>query len=530
MDSPSFNLVDDPWVPVVEDGIPRRVSLLDALGRAHEIDALATAAPLETVAILRQVLLPVYLDACAPPNNTAEWAGRWKDRVLPAGRIKEYLGEHHALFDLFGGQPFGQVYGLRTEKGEIKPVSLMIAAAATGNNVPLFSARTEGDPAALAPDEAVRALLAAQCWDTAAIKSGAVGDSQAKAGKTTGNPTGPLGGLGVTVPVGRTLAETILLNTPILRHGLDKGDLPQWRRPAATAAWASRPAVGLLDLLTWQSRRIRLVPEHAADGRVVVRQVVLAAGDRLTLIPTDQEPHTAWRQVEKRKPGQPPVMPVRHRPGHDAWRGLKPMLATIPKLDEKFTSSRLLTQINDLRVDGYLPDDLSVQVLTVGVTYGNQFAVVEDASSDLIPLPVLSLDPESRVRRVLDTVIVQTEGLQLAANRLGDGIRAASGADKLPWDKGQRLGDALLHQFTPVLRRLLAGLQQQPDEWERWEDNWRRVAGRLAFAVAETALASVPPTAFLGRVKDGRSVRESVVETTYRSRVRKILGLETSDL
>jgi len=116
---------------------------------------------------------------------------------------RAYLDRHAERFDLFHPDfPFAQVAGLHTVKDETKPVSLLLPAVATGNNVPLFSARTEADPPALTPAEAARALLAAQCWDTAAIKSGAAGDPQVKYGKTTGNPTGPLGQLGVVVPWG----------------------------------------------------------------------------------------------------------------------------------------------------------------------------------------------------------------------------------------------------------------------------------------------------------------------------------------
>lgn len=537
MDSPSYNLVDEAWVPVIEGGRPNLVSLLDALARAHDIDGLATRNPLETVAVLRQVLLPVYLDACGIPGDEKEWARRWRDGQLPPDVLKAYLTEHRGLFDLFGLRPFAQVTGLRTAKDEVKPVSLLIAATATGNNVPLFTARTEADPPALAPDEAARAVLAAHCWDTAAIKSGAADDPKAAGGKTTGNPTGPCGSMGVVVPIGRSLAETLLLNTPIVRQP-PHGDLPQWRTPRPTGVWQQRDAGGLLDLLTWQSRRIRLVPELTGDGWVVVRRVVLTAGDRLRAIPPDVEPHTAWRQVKKPATGQPPTLPVRHAPGRAAWRGLAPMLATVPKTGDEFSSSLLLSQLNNLRAEDYLPDDPPVQVLTVGVVYGNQSAVVEDFIADLIPLPLAALNPDGPVRKVIDTVIVQAEALRVTGNRLDDDLRKASGGENLPWDKGLRLGDALMHEFNVVVRRLLAGLQHHPDQYELAEDAWRTKAQELALKAAKTALSSVPPTAFLGREKNDKTgngtnrkaqefYRASVAEAWYRGAVRNILGTES---
>ncbi|GIM88068.1 type I-E CRISPR-associated protein Cse1/CasA [Salinispora arenicola] len=529
----SFDLVDGEWIPVVDEGGAREVSLRCALTRAHELNGLAVDNPLEMVAVLRQVLLPVYLHACGSPTDDREWRRRWT-----AGRLDEamddYLSDHRDRFDLFGLRPFAQVAGLRTAKDETKPVSLLIAAAATGNNVPLFASRTEADPPALTCAQAARAVLATQCWDTAAIKSGAVGDPKVKGGKTTGNPTGPLGGLGVVIPVGRNLFETILLNTSIHPQPREH-DRPQWaadedddrptdRWPGA-AAWSRRPVRGILDLLTWQARRIRLVPE-TVGGATVVRRVVVAAGDRVDQLP-EYEPHTAWRRVDKPKAGDPPNRPVRHVPGRAAWRGLEPLLATRMDAGESVTSSQLLRQLNILRARRIVARDLPVQVVTVGVEYGNQSAIVEDVMADRIPLPVAALNPESPVRKLLLDVVAEAEALRNAGNRLGDDLRQAVGGDKLPWDKGQRVGDSFILEFTPLVAQTLRELQRDSQDVEGAQQRWRREALRVAFEAAEPVLSSVPAGAFLGRIRhDGVSTSASVAEAWFRGTVRKILNLQ----
>ena len=234
--APSFDLVHEPGIPVAGRDGARRVSLRDCLVNAHEIKGLA-ASPLEVVAVLRQVLLPVYLDAVfaepqlAPPRDVDDWERLWKIGRLDGERIGAYLVRYTDRFNLFGERPFAQVAGLRTAKDETKPVSLLIPSAAAGNNVPLFSARTETDPPALSPAQAVMALLAAHCWDTAGIKTGAAGDPLAKAGKTTGNMTGPLGSLGVVVPLGPNLAKTLLRPTPFTPQPFRTADRPHWRAP-----------------------------------------------------------------------------------------------------------------------------------------------------------------------------------------------------------------------------------------------------------------------------------------------------------
>lgn len=341
-----FSLTDNPWLllPSAAGEAAQERSLRTALLEAHEFGDLVVEIPTQRAAVLRQVLLPVILDAVGRPADEREWmnwysTGQWSQEQR--SKLQEYLDAHRGVFDLFDPvQPFGQVAGLSTAKGETKNAGLIVATAATGNNVPLFASRTEGDAFLLTPAQAAHWLLHTQCWDTAAIKTGAVGDPQAKAGKTTGNPTGPLGQMGVTLLTGTTLFETLLLNIPI-GAAPTSTDLPQWRRRDAadprsvgTPQWHTRAPEGLLDLWTWQSRRIRLFPEATDEGLRVTR-VLVAAGDRMPHTP-EIEPHTMWR-VEPtggRNPGKAkggtttlPRRPLRLQPGKAAWRGLDALLA-----------------------------------------------------------------------------------------------------------------------------------------------------------------------------------------------------------
>lgn len=520
-----FDLCQQPCVSVVIDGRPTEVSVREVLLRAHEIDGLALEDPLQAVAIFRHLLLPIALHALGLPRTGHEWAARWKARRLDGTAITEYLTKRVGRFDLFHPErPFAQVAGLRTAKNESKPASLLMPPVATGNNVPLFTARTEADPPALTPAEAARALLSAHCWDTAAIKSGAVGDPQVRNGKTTGNPTGPLGQLGVIVPMGATLAETLMLNTPIAPQGLRPGDRPQWDADApATAEWRTRAPSGLLDLLTWQSRRIRLIPEPDPSGPIV-RRVVLAAGDRLDPLPS-YEPHTAWRAEQRATAKSGPRRPIRHQPGRGAWRGLTSLLATGEATNRGESSSELMTQVGTLYAERLVPADLRLQVLCVGIAYGNQSAVVEDVLVDLIPLPITALADGDPVRELLLRVVQQAENLRDAANRLGDELRRAAGADKLPWDKGLRLGEALVHGLGGTARRLLTGLQREPGRVDAADDAWCRAARRLAWEIVEPALAAVPPAAFAGRrVTDKLAHRPALTEALFRHRLNDILG------
>ncbi|MEV6133690.1 type I-E CRISPR-associated protein Cse1/CasA [Streptomyces violaceusniger] len=85
-----------------------------------------------------------------------------------------------------------------------------------------------------------------QCWDTAGIKTGAVGAPRSRSCGADGHPDRAPHPARVIIPTGPTLYETLMLNTPVLSGGLDAADRPQWasdERPE-TPGWASPPDPG----------------------------------------------------------------------------------------------------------------------------------------------------------------------------------------------------------------------------------------------------------------------------------------------
>lgn len=523
------SLIDElRWLPVITDDGAEQHGVLDVLLNAHRITSIVTDVPTQHPAILRQVLLPVVIDALGLPATEAEWLDRFSAGAFTADerqRITRYLDDHRAKFDLFAERaPFAQVGDLRSDKGQVKGASLIVATAATGNNVPLFATRTEAEPPALTPEQAARWLLHTQCWDTAAIKTGAVGDITAKAGKTTGNPTGPLGRLGVVVPVGRTLYDTLLLNTPVGLSG--KQGLPQWAQDPPGASWKAGTPATLLELLTWQSRRIRLFPEETADG-LRVRQALVCAGDRMQSTP-GWEPHTTWSY---RKAGRGLVerVPRRLRPGRAIWRGLDALLTLEAHEDGSSETSPLLNQLANLR--DQLPADYPLRVETFGVLYGTQSAVIEDSMHDAMPLAVPALADDSIEHAILLTVSRQAEELATAVNRLSADLRRAAGADPIPWDKGQRPGELVLHALDPLVRRVLAGVRRDAGDAERLDAGelaWEQLAARTTWEVADRLFRAQPASSFLGRAveQNGREVvyRPGTADAVFRRRVDEILS------
>ncbi|MGV9428025.1 type I-E CRISPR-associated protein Cse1/CasA [Streptomyces sp. NPDC003656] len=494
------------------------VGLLDALTGSHAIRRLDLPVPTMLPAVLRQLLLPIMWDALGLPKSRAQWTERMARGAFSEAekeRISDYLETRYAdRFRIFSERPFAQVAGLTALNGRTKTSALLVPSTASGNNVPLFSALSEADYLDLSPGQAVLWLLHAQCWDTAAIKTGAEGDEQAKSGKTTGNPTGPLGQFGVIVPTGSTLYETLLLNTPYRPDGLPDSDRPQWawdERPAspgakspATPSWSVRPAAGLLDLCTFQSRRIRLVPTRTEQG-VRVRQVVVCGGDRLTTW-SEHELHTAWNHTAKPKAGQPARRPRRHTSGRAAWQGLGALLSlSVPVEGDGPYTSVLLRQISDLQADECLPAGFPLGVETCGLEYGNQSAVVENAIADSLPLPVASLlADDDWLRRAVLECVDQADRVAKALDSLLSDLRRAAGGAPLPREKGERPSARLLHTVDDRMRRLLAGLRTIGDDYELLEQAqqaWEITLHRAARQEADALMAAVPPRAVIGRTE-----------------------------
>lgn len=524
-------LLDDlGWVPVVAGGTVREVPLREALLEAHAFEGLSVELPTMVPAVLRQVLLPVVLDALGP-LDAGQWAELMAAGAFTPGQreaIGRYLDERRERFRVFDEEaPFGQVAGLAHPGGAVKPVSVLMPHVATGNNTPLRDGRSTADPVPLSVGEAVRWMLHTQCWDTAAIKTAAVGDPAVKAGKTSGNHTGLLGRLGVVTLLGCTLFETIVLNLPQGERA--SGDVPQWDRGVQQPAWTVRAADGLLDLFTWQGRRIRLIPEEMPDG-VRVKWVVLSAGDRLAALPED-EPHTCWTLKEDKAKGSLRY-PRRHLPGRAGWRGLEALL-TIERNTAGFETSRLLMQTATASLMGDLPPDYPLRVATCGMVYGSKDSIVADVLSDELPLPVAALRADLTVRESVVRVCEQAETLARALDRLVAHLARAVGGEPIPPGKGQPPGTKLLYVLDPLVRRFLAGCQRNPDagELDRAHRAFEQMAERATRAAANELLQRLPGSAFTGRTveekngatKTTRTYRQADAERIFHGTVRKTL-------
>lgn len=545
MKPPEYNLLDEPWVPVrLLDGTITEVGLLELLQRSTDIADLACELPTQNIAIQRLVLAVAY--RVATPLDAEEWLEQLEEGA-PIEQMIEYLEKWREHFYLFGGQyPFMQVADLRTPKDTVSGLEKVIADVPNGEQ--FFTTRNGKALERISAAEAARWVVHTQAYDPSGIRSGAVGDREVKGGK--GYPIGPAwcGHLGLVWLKGKNFNETLLLNLVPADAGDLKGvpvttewDWCTWE--VSTPETSARGNYSRLDpkgtprdlsiprLLTWHSRRIKLIGDPSG-----VTSVVLAQGDKLAPQQMQRyEPQSLWRYSlpQSRDFKQDVYMPSKFKAGRALWRdlpGTLPVCEMIKGADKQpkreFLQSAVLSFHAELK-SSMLAEDYptQIQIQAVGVTYGPQEATVDDIYADELTLSVAMMrteredlatevDRQARLtEQVAVTVGMLAANLARAAGESGDG--AGNGArDRAKEQFFSRIDDPFRAWLAQVDGRLSAR-----EVGQMWASELRRYATELG----EQLVASASSSAIIGRDTGWGFMNVSIAENFFRSALQKLV-------
>lgn len=551
MKNPEYNLLDEPWIPVrLLDGTIADVGLLELLRRTTEIADLACELPTQSIAIQRLVLAIAY--RVAPPRDARDWVRQW-DEGAPTEQMIEYLERWRDRFFLFGGRfPFMQVADLRTAKDAVSGLEKLIADVPNGEQ--FFTTRHGRALACIPPSEAARWLVHAQAYDPSGIRSGAVGDSQVKGGK--GYPIGPswCGHLGLVWLKGKDLDETLVLN-------LVPTDAAQLRGVESSTEWgacswevseaesAVRGDYSLLDpsgtprdisiprLLTWHSRRVRLV-----GNREGVTGVVLAQGDKLAPQQMHRyEPQSLWRYStpQSKKFKQDVYMPRKYEAGRALWRNLPgtlPTVTTVQGVDkqpkQEFLPSATLSfhyQLDNASIETTYPKVMRIQA--VGVTYGPQEATFEDIYSDELTLSVAVMRVEHEdLSAEIDRQVRLTEEIardvgNLAANLARAAGESGEGAGDGARDRAKELFFSAVDTDFRTWLTQVDGREGARDAGRRWECSLRQHAVGIQGVLVRGASSS----AIIGRDTGRGYMNVGIAENYFRAALNKHLPLQKTN-
>jgi CRISPR system Cascade subunit CasA len=354
----TFNLIDECWIPVVNQGWQRReVSLIELFTTWTTLREIQADNPPTTLAIYR-FLLAVLHRAYQGPKNVDHWEEIQQDNGKKA---IAYLEKWRDRFDLFHPEfPFMQDAAIaEKDSGEV-----YLASVLHGNNTStVFCHEHQWSSATLTIPEAARLLLRLHNFDTGGRKTGAT-DSAAVL---------PMMDAANVLVRGHSLCETLLLNLIEYDPGREKpsvvngNDLPCWEQEYQKPK--ERIPVGYIDYLTYQWRRVKL---FAQDENVV--RVALHPGDR---VPKDVST-SQWEcgiAYAKTKNG---LMTVRLNLARSLWRDSAVFLQSA----ETSSRPRILDWVAILKAeDDLITSNLHLQILGLNVDNakplgwsGHQFA------------------------------------------------------------------------------------------------------------------------------------------------------------
>lgn len=541
MEEPRFNLVDEAWILArLKSGEVVELSLRDYFKRVYEIDRIQTDNPLTDTAILGVVLVifaraSFLADSIDTSDGPAQWIRQMREP--DANNLTTVLGYLQIFKDRFwlvgGNRPFMQVHDLQTAKGDTKPVSRLLLDSESE----YFSVRAEKTLESLSFAEAARYLLTIQAWDYSGIKSGAVGDPRVKGGKGYPLGVGWYGTTGKVIVHGSNMMETLLycLDYEQLTSESFEHDLPVWERPepdtaapraytgGSAAAYKDEPgpASGMCEILTWQSRRIRL--HH--DGERVT-SVLVANGDKWFDRNTYTDPLTGYRYSKNQSSKTEQVwMPQAHSAERTLWRGADALLTRLTPESEK--QNKPAPVIRQLGSGRYFPTDAEVQVQLVGVEYGNQSAVIENIISDSMTLELSLLTDEgvSASQMVRENIQATMEAAIALGQFAGNLLRAAGREYEFRADATE----AVLNRMEESFRLWLAD-QGAADDISTKKEEWQRLVRTAIQHEANILIDSAGPKAmlgFFGKDLSGNEVLYSVAhaERQFHARLRKIIPL-----
>lgn len=487
MDS-SFNLVDQPFIPCIgPDGGREELGLLPALVRAHEIREIRCDSPLVTLSLHR--LLLAILHRNFGPADLNEWKALWDAGRFPRKVLEVYFEKWLSRFDLFDQEhPFYQTAGLETDSPP--PAVALYDEFAAGNNTTLFDHSTDFTARSLTVAQAARGLIARQ---SVAIGFGNSPNCTISGSKvTTGyRKDAPLTRGTSVLILGSSLLETLLSNLTSYSDDPSK-DLPSWERQHSEKVMTQNYPSGRIDLYTWQSRRLRLIPLEQESTPPRISLVHFAQGRAI-----NKDVFDPMKPYSKNKDNQWQVLPV--IPGRALWRDSSTILQPAQGAGKPVPAMNWIARICER---GIFPPERTSTLSAFGLaTDPGKAGSILLWRHETMPLPLAYLgDPELRssLQEAVDLAERAGSALHQAARKLVLVVHGLEKKKKLQKGEKKTVSKAMHRieaSYWPKIERpfreFIVKLPGDDDHQDDCLANWLRIVCRLARDVLDQIVSGL---------------------------------------
>ncbi|GAA2136843.1 type I-E CRISPR-associated protein Cse1/CasA [Kitasatospora kazusensis] len=391
-DAPTYNLFDEPWIPVrwapeTDGPLPEAVGLRELLLRSHEITQVAIALP-PALSGLYRILYAITaritkLDEAGPGS----WAHRRRDLTdegqLDGDAVQEFAQSNRLRFDLFDPErPFLQDPRLAHEcdGANTAGVNKLITTRPSGNNHAWFRHVCDNAPDLPSAAEAALHLMVWHYYGP----SGRCSSRTVSTTKAANALAGPLRSTLSYHPEGNTLFETLLAGLPEPGSTVRRSrDLCPWERDDLPDPSVLPELGGLCSDLTARSQHaLLLVPDdsgqHVRDAFITWshRDKISRLGDAYLIWQTSKEGNPYPRPADS------------HRA---LWRDLdalllkKPSGTALPLQPKVFTTAHEVSEDLRIRALGFEQDGQAKDVQFVDASTPPVLGLTEDLNPRIAP-------------------------------------------------------------------------------------------------------------------------------------------------
>ena len=534
MQEKTFNLLDEPWIMVLDlEGETKPVSLLTALERAHEFRCLAGELPTQDVAVLRLLLATLYATFTRadvhgnrkPINNAPEalerWKSLWELEHFPLEPIKTRLCHYEDRFYLFHPErPFYQVAGLHEANGKCNTVAQIVSDVPSRAERRFLSMKSGRNAEVLSFAEAARWLVSMQAWDYAGKKASVIGGSK------DGGGTGWLGKIGVVYPASNTLFETLMLNFVLLKSD---GSLLQYGSPTweenqlPSPQKKERRPSGYSDLLTWQSRRVRLFSEEGNESDLV-NGILYSYGDVFQTSDMFIEQMTGWH-LSTLGDTKGHFIPNKHQVERSLWRDLNSILPQATNSSEVNNHNPGVIQwLALLKERNILPRNI-IKLCAVGFHYGPMDAKVKAMTVDALSIHAgIFTELGNEWMPIITNLLQLTDNCVKQLYFLAADLAKASGdSDSSHHTAGEGSSSAgkaeAYFRLDMPFRKWLADIDPIQTDIAKAEQDWKDILKRTLLQLGEEITRQSGEKAIIGRWVKGRLYTAPGALARYRSNI-----------